>query len=178
MKKNLFALAGSLLILCVLTGRYLSDYGTARTGIPLLLPVWVQEVETDAFSSWARIHYYNFIPVENLINETGTVVVSRSDDGQVDFVEKSTKERLHSHELRLEYAVIPSSFLSSEEKKLNIRFASSKLRFSNEEKRLLSAVRYAVVHVDDRGKAVLVGLADNMGTRLIKNLALSLSRKP
>ena len=173
MKKNLLALASSLIILCVLTIRYLSDFETFRAGQSLLLPVWVEEVKTDLFSSKVRIRYYNFIPVENLIKETGTVVVNRFDDGQVDFVAKSVNQRLHPRELLLKYTLVPPSFLGNKNQSLNIRFASSELRFFNEETEQLSAIRYAVVHVNDIGEALLVGLADNMGTQLIKGIAFS-----
>jgi len=179
MKKTLSVFISSLIVFCVLTVRYVSDFRTFQTGIRLLLPVWIEEEETDAFSSLVRIHYYNFIPVEDLIKESGTVIVSRFDDGQVAFVAKDVGQRLHPRELRLKYTIAPSLFFTQKKKaKFNVRFASSELRFFNKNELQLSAVRYAVVYVNDYGDAFLAGLTDSTGTQLIKGLAFSAFHTP
>ena len=87
-EKFFFGFICSVIILIVLSARYFSDFKTFQSGKKILLPVKVEQIETNAFSSSARLRYFNFVPVNALEKETGAVVVSHSDDGQVTFVSK------------------------------------------------------------------------------------------
>ena len=170
MKRGLAVFGCSFFILSFLMVRYLADSKIFETGIRLLLPVWVEDMKTDAFSSAVRIRYYNFIPVEELVKEKGAVVVQRFDDGRAAFVAKFSGQRLHPRELLLKYAVMPPSLFDSKQHGPNIRFASSVLRFPKEHTLLPAAVHYAVVYVNDKGNASLVGLTDAKGTQLVQGL--------
>lgn len=172
MKRNLSIFISSFLILIVLVGRYLADYAAFKNGVRLLLPVWIESVESNAFSSLARIRYYNFIPIEELVQEKGTIVVERFNNGQVAFAAKSVGQRLRPREVRLKYTITPSSLASSQFQGPNIHFASSELRFFNQKSLTLSDY-YAVVYVNDDGEAFLAGITDHDGTQLIKGLAFS-----
>ncbi|MBR4125968.1 MAG: hypothetical protein IKR09_00120 [Alphaproteobacteria bacterium] len=172
-EKFFFGFICSAIILMVLSARYFSDFKTFQTGKKLLLPVKVENVETNAFSSLVRLRYFNFIPVDALEKETEAVVVSHSDDGQVTFVSKETGERLRPHEMLLKYTIMPPSLLKREKKGSDVRFAASKLRFSKDKQLQPFAVCYAVVRANDDGKTFLTGLTDCSGTQLIKGLASS-----
>ncbi len=158
----------SLLILLVLTGRYFTGMLTVRFGVRLLLPVAVQEIGKDAFSDFVRLRYYNFIPVQNVSEEKGTIVVQRMDDGQIKFVSSSLDNPLKPRELLLKYVIVPSMPFNARTQRPDIRFSSDFLRFFETKAFLPSAVRYAVVSVDKAGNAVLTGLADNNGVLLVK----------
>ena len=176
MKKFLFSLSISLLISGILIGRYFSDFYAFKTGGRLLLPVRIEDVKTDAFSSRARVRYYNFIPVDELLKEKGTVVISRSDDGRAEFVSKAAGQRLRPRELLLKYTIMPPSLLKRETTEPNIRFATSELRFASDQKLQVSAVCYAVVYVNGNGDAFLAGLADCSGAQLTKGLIFPIDR--
>ena len=170
MKQKLAVLACSFFILSILTMRYVSAFRTFRNGTRLLLPVVVEDVRENAYSSFARIRYYNFIPVEELVKEKGVIVVRRSDDGRIAFASSYDGQKLHPRELLLKYVVTSSSLFEKKKNSPHIHFASSVLRFSKKESFLPSAIRYAVVAVNDEGTAALIGLTDGDGTQLIRNL--------
>lgn len=176
MKKFLFSLAVSLIISGILTVRYFSDFYAFKTGGRLLLPVRIEGVKTDAFSSRALVRYYNFIPIDALMKERGKVVVARLDDGRAAFVSKAGGQSLRPRELLLKYTIIPPSLLNRETAEPNIRFAASELRFASNQKLQASAVCYAVVYVNGNGDAFLAGLADCTGARLAKGLIFPADR--
>ncbi|MBR1945741.1 MAG: hypothetical protein IJ846_05585 [Alphaproteobacteria bacterium] len=173
MKRKFSSFFCPLLIFSILTARYFSVAEAFQTGVKLLLPVYVEKIETNSFSSTARIRYHNFIPIKDLIDEAGVIVVRHFEDGRVVFVSKEKGRKLHPREVLLQYIAVPSSLFRKEEQKPDVRFASSELRFSNNRPIEPSAVKYAIVCVNDRGKAFLTGLADNSGTVLVKGLASS-----
>ena len=173
MKREFSIFFCSFAIFCILTVRYFSAAESFQTGVRLLLPVYVEAIEKNSFSSVARIRYQNFIPVKDLITDTGVIVVSHFEDGRVVFVSKKVEKKLHPREVLLRYVVAPSSLFRRKEQKPDVKFASSELRFSNDRPVEASAVKYAVVFVNGKGKAFLTGLADNAGTILVKGLAAS-----
>lgn len=167
MKKNVVGIICSLLIFICLAVHYASDALTVRSGIRLLLPVSVEDVKTDAFSSIVRIRYNNFVPVEELTEEKGTLIVRRFNDGRVAFVSFSSGRKLQPSEVLLKYRFHKPSSSEKDSYRFGIRFASSEMRFSAEQKFYPAAVRYAVVFVDAKGKAALTGLADAAGQPLV-----------
>ena len=176
MKRFLFSFAISLLISGILIGRYFSDFYAFKTGGRLLLPVRIEDVKTDAFSSEVRVRYYNFIPVDELMKEKGTVVVNRLDDGRAAFVSKASGQRLRPRELLLKYTIMPPSLLKRETAEPNIRFATSELRFASDRNFQASAVCYAVVYVNGNGDAFLAGLADCFGAQLVRGFIFPAGR--
>ena len=173
MKKILYLSVASLFVLCVLSVRYFSCFRTFEKGDRLLLPVRVEEIRTDAFSSVVRLRYYNFIPVDALMKESGRIVIRHLNDGRVAFVSKEDGQKLRSRELLLKYTIVPPPLMKRETVEPNIRFASSELRFSKNRKINESAVCYAVAYVNGSGNAFLSGLADCNGAELVKGLTFS-----
>lgn len=161
-----------LLILIVLAGRYFTEVSIARSGTRLLLPVSVKETGKDAFSDFIRLRYYNFIPVHSFSDEKGKIVVQRQDDGQVKFVSSYLDNPLKPKELLLKYIVVPPMPFNVKTQGPDIRFSSDFLRFSKIKTFHPSAVRYAVVSVDNAGNAILTGLADSNGVLLVKSFGL------
>lgn len=172
MKRYILSLSCSLFILSVLLFRFCSDLKTFRSSETLLLPVRIKEIKTNSFSSVALLRYYNIIPVEEMLKESGVIVVKRSDDGKVSFVSVFTGQELHPKEFLLKYTVVPPSPLYQERWRLNIRFAATKFPFSRNPSLLLTNAYYAMIHVNDDGDALLVGLTDSTGTQTVKNLML------
>ena len=170
MKRHFLSLTCSLFIFCVLLFRFCSDLKTFRSAETLLLPVQIEEIKTDAFSSVAFLRYYNIIPVEEIIEEKGAVVVERLDNGKVSFVSVFTGQKLHPREFLLKYTVVPSPLVYQKRQKLNIRCAAAKFHFSKGQSLLLSNAYYAVIRVNNDGEALLVGLTDGSGTQTIKSL--------
>ena len=170
MKKTFYFSVVSLLVLCVLSLRYFSGLKTLEKGDRLLLPVKVEEIKTDAFSSSARIRYYNFIPVDALMKESGTVVVRYSDNTRIEFVSKEKDRKLRPREFLLKYTIVPPPLLKKENAEPNIRFAASGIRFSKDKKISYLSICYAVVYVTASGETFLSGLADCNGTELVKSL--------
>lgn len=170
-KKFFFGFICSVIILIVSSARYFSDLKTFQTGKKLLLPVKVESIETNSFSSLMRLRYFNFIPVDALVEEKGEIVISRSDDGQVTFVSKETGERLRPHEMRLKYTIMPPPFFKKETDGPDIRFAALELRFSKDKQIQPFAVCYAVVRADNQGKTFLSGVTDCTGTQSINGIA-------
>lgn len=170
MKKNLLAVVSSLLIFATVSLRYFIGWTSVQTGDRLLLPVRVEKIETNAFPRMAYLRYYNFIPVEELKREKGTIVVKRSEDGRIDFVANAEGQKRHSRELILKYEIVSPVSFASEQKEPNVRFAASLLRYRDQFSP--SAVRYAVVYVNAAGKAFLTGLADATGTMLVRGIGL------
>lgn len=168
----------SLLILIVLAGRCFTGIFTVRSGIRLLLPASVQETGKDSFSDFARLRYYNFIPVRSLSDEKGTIVVERRDDGRIRFVSALFDRPLRPRELLLKYVIVPPLPFGAKTQGPDIRFSSDFLRFFEEKTFQPSAVRYAVVRVDNAGNAVLTGLADNNGVLLVKGLIPAVFHTP
>ncbi len=159
-----------VLVLVVLIGRYVSDSRLYHSQTILLLPVSVLQMGQDTFSSYVRLRYDNFIPVRDLSDKKGVIVVDRLNDGRVVFVSVASDRPLRPREVLLKYEIVPSLSFDDQKKEANIRFASDFFRFIKKKKRHLSAVRYAVVHVDDAGNTVLTGLADGNGILLVKGL--------
>ena len=157
-------------ILSVLIGRYYSDVKIVQTGVKLLLPVSIQEEGRDSFSAFVRLRYYNFIPIRDLAAEKGRVVVERLEDGRIKFISSFSDKPLRPREVVLKYVIVPSLPFNRKDVEIDILFSSDILRFSSEKKIRLSAVRYAVVSVDNEGEAVLIGLADKQGVILVHGL--------
>lgn len=167
-----------LLILIVLAGRCFTDALTVRSGVRLLLAASVQETGNDSFSAFARLRYYNFIPVRSLSAEKGTIVVERLNDGRTRFVSALFDRPLRPRELLLKYVIVPPSPFNAKAQGPDIRFSSDMLRFPETKTFRPSAVRYAVVSVDNAGNAVLTGLADNNGVLLVKGLLPAIFHTP
>lgn len=176
--RRLIAFFCPLLILIVLAGRCFTGTLTVRSGVRLLLPASVRETGRDSFSDFARLRYYNFIPVPSLSDERGTIVVERLDDGRARFVSALFDRPLRPRELLLKYVIAPSPPFSAKTQGPDIRFSSDLLRFSETKAFRPSAVRYAVVSVNNAGTAVLTGLADNNGVLLVKGLIPAVSHTP
>lgn len=163
-----------VLVFIVLICRYVSYAGIYYSPTALLLPVSVLKTGENAFSSFISLRYYNFIPVRNLSDEKGTIVINRSNDGRVRFVSVQSDRPLRPKELLLKYVIVPSLSLDRQKKETNIRFSSDFFRFLKTENFRPSSVRYAVVHVDNAGNTVLKGLADGNGVLLVKDLKSTL----
>ena len=170
MKKYLLSLICPLFVLGVLIFHYCSDLNTFRSTEMLLLPVRIEEIKTNDFFSVAKIRYYNIIPVDEMIKESGKIVVTRSDNGRVSFVSNFTGQNLRPREMLLKYTIIPPSLMKQEKRRLNIRFAATELRFAKESSLLPTTAYYAVVRVNDSGDASLIGLTDSSGTQVVKSL--------
>lgn len=178
MMRRFVAFFCPLLILAVLSGRYFAGALTVRSGVRLLLAASVQETGKDSFSDFVRLRYDNFIPVRSLSEEKGTIVVERLDDGRARFVSALFDRPLRPRELLLKYVIVPPAPFDTKAKGPDIRFSSDVLRFSETSAFRPSAVRYAVVSVNNAGGAVLIGLADNNGVLLIKGLIPSIFHTP
>ncbi|MGN1078808.1 MAG: hypothetical protein ACI4TE_01400 [Alphaproteobacteria bacterium] len=178
MMRRFVAFFCPLLILVILSGRYFAGALTVRSGVRLLLAASVQETGKDSFSDFARLRYDNLIPVHSLSEEKGTIAVERLDDGRIRFVSALFDRPLRPRELLLKYVIVPPLPFGAKTQGPDIRFSSDFLRFFEEKTFQPSAVRYAVVRVDNAGNAVLTGLADNNGVLLVKGLIPAVSHTP
>lgn len=176
MKKYLSEMICSALTVFCLIAYYGSKAAVFHGGVKLMLPVTVESVEKDAFSSIARIRYENFIPVPDLTSDKGVLVVRRMNDGRAEFVSAFDGRELQSSELLLKYSIRQPFNLKNEDARPLIRFSALKIRFPSSKKVLISAVQYAVVYVDAFGNASLAELSDSSGVPLISGIGFSMFR--
>lgn len=168
MRRLITAVLCPVLILTVLTARYAASARTAKTGVPLLLPVSVLETGEDAFSPFVRLRYHNFIPVDAMLKEKGTIIVERPDNGRVEFSSLPSKRPLRPRETLLKYVVTDKNGADA-----SVRFSAFFLRFTKTKDFRPETVRFAVVAADKSGNTRLTGLADANGVLLIKGIALT-----
>ena len=166
MRRLIIAVLCPVLILTVLTVRYVASARTAKNGDQLLLPVSVLETGEDAFSPFVRLRYHNFIPINAMLEKKGTIIVERTDGGRTEFSSLPSKRPLRPRETLLKYTVTDDNGADA-----SVRFSATFLRFSKTNGFLPESVRFAVVRADKSGDALLTGLADANGTLLVKGIA-------
>lgn len=166
MRRLIIAVLCPVLILTVLTVRYVASARTAKNGVQLLLPVSVLETGEDAFSPFVRLRYHNFIPINAMLEKKGTIIVERTDGGRTEFSSLPSKRPLRPRETLLKYTVTDDNGADA-----SVRFSATLLRFSKTNGFRPESVRFAVVRADKSGDALLTGLADANGTLLVKGIA-------
>lgn len=157
-------------ILAVPVGRYLSARNIRETGVQLLLPVSVVDSGQDGFSDFVVLRYHNFVPVAELAEEAGTIVVDHMPSGRVNFSRPANGAPLRPREMFLKYKIVPQPAFSRARNHPAIHFAAPFLRFRDAGKFKAASVRYAIVKTDKNGNTVLAGVADRNGILLAEGL--------
>lgn len=166
MVKFIFPVLLPVLILVALVDHLERREQTAEKGTLLLLPVEAAVSGRDVLSGYIDLRYRVLIPPDVIAERRGVVVVSKDRNGQASFSSVYREDvPLRPREHLLGYIVSRRRDGSPE-----IRFSATRLRTSKKDFRPETAA-YAVVSADDRGHAVLTGLADAGGKILVRTEA-------
>lgn len=165
MNRSVVAFFCFLLCCLFLTGRCFVYQNISKNGKQILVPVFVHAEKTNTFPYKVSLRYNNIIPASYIEKITGTIVVRRLHDGKIRFVRLNTHSLpLRPEEMLLRYRIRQIPGIHQNTEKSQINFATDKYPLYTEknlEKFLKQAraiaVKYAVLKVDDKGKALLIG---------------------